>query len=105
MIISRRQFSLSSLALLAVSSRGAQARTAPVRVLIVDGVNNHDWATATHAIAEILAMTTLFSVEVSTTPQRGASPDAWNSWKPDFSGYDVVINNFNGGHLADGIEW
>jgi type 1 glutamine amidotransferase len=71
----------------------------------VDGVNNHDWATATHAITEILTATTLFSVEVSTTPPRGASPDAWNSWTPDFSRYDVVINNFNGGHLADGIEW
>src|ERR1700733_14012682 len=105
MIISRRQFSLSSLALLAVSSRGAHTRSTPVRALIVDGVNNHDWATATHGIAEILAATTLFSVEVSTSPPRGASQDAWNTWKPDFSGYDVVINNFNGGHLADGIEW
>jgi hypothetical protein len=105
MIISRRQFTLRSLALLAASSRGAHARPKPVRVLIVDGVNNHDWATATHDIAEILTATTLFSVEVSTTPPRGASQDAWNSWKPDFSRHDVVINNFNGGHLADGIEW
>jgi uncharacterized protein len=50
-------------------------------------------------------VTNLFLVEVSTTPPRGASQDAWNSWTPDFSRYDVVINNFNGGHLADGIEW
>ena len=105
MIISRRQFSIGSLALLAISSRDAHAAPSPARVLIVDGINNHDWATATHAITEILTATTLFSVEVSTTPPRGASPDAWNSWAPDFSRYDVVINNFNGGHLADGIEW
>jgi len=71
----------------------------------VDGVNNHDWMTATHAITEILTATSLFSVEVSTTPPRGASLDAWNSWRPDFSRYDVVVNNFNGGHLEDGIEW
>ncbi|MGB8538141.1 MAG: ThuA domain-containing protein [Acidobacteriaceae bacterium] len=76
-----------------------------MRVLIVDGVNNHDWMTATHAITEILTATSLFSVEVSTTPPRGASQEAWNSWRPDFSRYDVVINNFNGGHLEDGIEW
>jgi len=105
MIISRRHFTLCSLALLAVSSRDAHARSTPVRVLIVDGINNHDWVTATHDIAEILTATTLFSVEVSTTPPRGAPQDAWNSWKPDFSRYDVVINNFNGGHLEDGIEW
>ena len=46
-----------------------------------------------------------FSVEVSTTPPRGASPEAWNAWHPDFSRYDVIINNFNGGEKADGIEW
>ena len=105
MIVSRRQFMLRSLALLALSSRVAHARHSPPRVLIVDGVNNHDWVTATHAITEILTAATLFTVEVSTCPPRGAPQDAWNSWKPNFSGYDVVINNFNGGHLADGIEW
>jgi uncharacterized protein len=105
MAISRRQFTLRSLALLAVSLREAHAQAPRTRVLIVDGVNNHDWATATHAIAEILAATALFSVEVSTSPPRGAPPEAWNAWRPDFSRYDVVINNFNGGHLEDGIEW
>lgn len=105
MTISRRQFTLRSLALLATSVRGASAKSRPVRVLIVDGVNNHDWVTATHAITEILTAASLFSVEVSTTPPRGAPQEAWNSWHPDFSRYDVVINNFNGGHLEDGIEW
>jgi hypothetical protein len=105
MSISRRQFTLGSLALLAISLREVPAQAPRLRVLIVDGVNNHDWATATHAITEILTATALFSVEVSTSPPRGAPPEAWNAWHPDFSGYDVVINNFNGGHLDDGIEW
>jgi uncharacterized protein len=105
MIFSRRQFTLSSLALLATSSPSARGLSTPARVLIVDGINNHDWTTATHAMVEILASTTLFSVQVSTTPARGAPQDAWSAWRPDFSRYDVVINNFNGGHLADGIEW
>jgi len=105
MMINRRQFTLRSLALLAVSSRDAHSQRAPVRVLIVDGINNHDWQAATHAITQILTATGLFSVDISTTPPRGAPPEAWNSWRPDFSRYDVVINNFNGGHLADGIEW
>src|ERR1700732_1224509 len=105
MSISRRQFTLRSLALLAVSFRDAHSEPAQTRVLIVDGVNNHDWMTATHAITEILTATALFSVEVSTSPPRGAPQEAWNSWRPDFFRYDVVINNFNGGHEANGIEW
>jgi uncharacterized protein len=105
MTISRRQFTQRSLALLAISLREMHAQAPRLRVLIVDGINNHDWAAATHAITEILTATALFSVDVSTTPPRGAPPEAWNAWHPDFSGYDVVINNFNGGHLEDGIEW
>jgi uncharacterized protein len=105
MAVSRRQFTLRSLALLAISLRKTHAQVPRLRVLIVDGVNNHDWATATHAVTEILTATTLFSVEVSTSPPRGATPEAWNAWHPDFSAYDVVIDNFNGGHLEDGIEW
>src|SRR5271154_2918415 len=96
---------VSSLALLVASSRNAPSQSSKVRVLIIDGVNNHDWMGATHAVAEILAATTVFSVDVSTTPPRSVPPEAWDSWRPDFSRYDVVINNFNGGEKADGIEW
>src|SRR5271155_1011664 len=105
MTISRRQFTFGSLALLTLSLRKAMPQRKPMRVLIVDGVNNHDWSAATHAITEILTATGLFSVEVSTSPPREAPPEAWNSWRPDFSRYQVVINNFNGGHLENGIEW
>lgn len=62
--------------------------------VIVDGVNNHDWAAGTRAIQAILEGTGRFTVDVSTYPKS-----------PDFSRYDVVINNFNGGHLATGIQW
>jgi uncharacterized protein len=109
MTIPRREFILRSLALLAASSPAAHSQRSPtrvlIRVLIVDGINNHDWNTATHAMTAILTATGQFSVDVSTTPPRGAPPEAWNSWRPEFSHYDVVINNFNGGHQADGIEW
>jgi uncharacterized protein len=62
--------------------------------VIVDGVNNHDWAAGTRAIQAILEGTGRFTVDVSTYPKL-----------PDFSHYDVVINNFNGGHLETGIRW
>jgi len=66
----------------------------PLRVLIIDGVNNHDWQAGTRAIRSILEGSGRFRVDVSTYPA-----------KPDFKGYDVVVNNFNGGHTTDGTRW
>jgi hypothetical protein len=77
----------------------------PVRVLIVDGINNHDWQAGTAFLKRTLERTGRFAVDVSTTPPRGAAQDQWANWKPAFSSYQVVISNFNGGHLADGIRW
>ena len=62
--------------------------------LIVDGVNNHDWAAATRAIQTILEGSGRFTVEVRTWPNR-----------PEFRGHDVVIINFNGGHTVTGTRW
>ena len=107
MSLSRRQFALSSLATIAAARAGhAFAKTPPkLRVLVVDGINNHDWKTATHGITEILTRTGLFTVDVSTTPPREAPPAAWDTWRPNFARYDVVVNNFNGGDSVKGIQW
>ena len=75
-------------------------------VLIVDGVNNHDWEAGTRGIQAVLAASPgRFRVDVSTTPPREAPPEAWKSWRPDFKRYAVVIVNFNGGHKVDGLRW
>jgi type 1 glutamine amidotransferase len=110
MTISRRQFTRSCLAALAAApTRYCLALSVEplprIRVLIVDGINNHDWKTATHGITEILTRTGLFSVEVSTTPPREAPVAAWDTWRPTFARYNVVINNFNGGDSPTGIQW
>ena len=76
-----------------------------ISVLIVDGINNHDWRAATAAMKSILEATGKFTVAVSTTPPAGAAPEAWDQWRPAFSRYQVIVNNFNGGHLKDGIRW
>jgi type 1 glutamine amidotransferase len=105
-MISRRQFTLTSLAALTATRANALSSAAPrIRVLIVDGINNHDWKTATHGITEILNRTGLFTIDVSTTPPREAPPTAWDTWRPAFARYDVVINNFNGGDSPQGIQW
>ena len=71
-----------------------------IRVLIVDGVNNHDWVAATACIRSILHEAGGFRVDVSTL-----TPETLNQWKPDFFNYQVVVNNFNGGHLDNRIRW
>ncbi|HEY1493717.1 MAG TPA: family 16 glycoside hydrolase [Candidatus Solibacter sp.] len=86
------KFHRAAVALLAVCASSAANRK--LTALIVDGMNNHDWAAATRAIQTILEGSGRFTVAVSTFPA-----------KPDFSKYDVVINNFNGGHTADGTRW
>jgi type 1 glutamine amidotransferase len=65
-----------------------------LKAVIVDGVNNHDWVAGTVAIQKILESTGRFTVDVATYPAL-----------PDFSRYDVVINNFNGGHTVAGTRW
>jgi type 1 glutamine amidotransferase len=65
-----------------------------IPAVIIDGVNNHDWVAATNAIREILDGTGRFTVDVCTYPKR-----------PDLSRYDVVINNFSGGHTEKGQRW
>ncbi len=83
----------------------AAALRSKSRILIVDGINNHDWQAGTAAIRSILLGAGTFEVDVSTTPPASAPQADWDQWRPEFSRYDAVINNFNGGHKADGIRW
>jgi type 1 glutamine amidotransferase len=92
--------------LLALGPSGISA-AAPkkLRVLIVDGVNNHDWPVTTGAIADLLRSSGRFTVEVSTSPPRDAPSEAWAKWRPRFTDHDVVLSNFNGGDGAGAIQW
>ena len=74
----------------------------PVRVLIVDGFSNHDWRLTTRSIRAIIEPTGLFSVDVSSSPPTADSP-GWDEWRPDFSAYDVVIQNCN--DINGGPAW
>jgi len=97
MKVSRRQFVIDSAAIALTSTTPLYARRETLRILIVDGVNNHDWRSATARMRKILLQTGRFQVDVTTTPPREALPAEWPSWKPEFSRYHAGINNFNGG--------
>ena len=111
-----------------VPARAAAQPT--IKVLIVDGQNNHAWATTTPLLKKILEDSGRFTVDVSTSPPaapvrpalpKSATPAqqaaqtvsmkafaaaaadyqsrsgaAWAAWRPNFTGYAVVISNYNG---------
>jgi type 1 glutamine amidotransferase len=72
--------------------RGAEK----VRVLIVDGQNNHNWRAMTPALKAELERSGRFTVDVATSPGPKAAGELWNAFRPEFSKYDVVLSNYNG---------
>jgi hypothetical protein len=68
----------------------------PIRVLIVDGQNNHDWRRTTASLQATLLAAGRFAVAVSTAPDKGQPATAWDTWRPDFAAHDVVVGNYNG---------
>ena len=74
-------------------------------VLIVDGMNNHDWERATRILRSILLDSGRFTVDVATSPLASDPAERWQAWKPDFARYNVVVMNFNGGHTPKGVHW
>jgi len=67
-----------------------------LRVLIIDGQNNHDWRKMTPPMKADLEQSGRFTVDVATTPPPKSPPSAWDAFHPDFSKYDVVLSNYNG---------
>ena len=70
------------------------AETPPrLKVLIVDGQNNHGWQRTTPILKAALESAGLFSVEVATSPAKGQS---LAEFKPDFARYRAIVSNYNG---------
>jgi type 1 glutamine amidotransferase len=86
---------LLPLFLLLVCSLPLQAEE-KLRLLMVDGQNNHQWQLMTPLMKRELEATGRFAVDVVTTPPQGAPAAAWNAFRPDFGKYRVVLSNYNG---------
>jgi uncharacterized protein len=97
MTISRKLGSLLGLlAILGVTRPGWAGADEKVRLLIIDGQNNHDWRSMTPPMRAVLEGTGRFTVEVVTTPDKDAPAAAWNAFRPDFAKYGAVLSNYNG---------
>jgi type 1 glutamine amidotransferase len=66
---------------------------APIRVLIIDGQNNHDWKATTPVLRKILEEPGLFMLDVATAPGKGQDMSTFN---PTFGNYKVIVSNYNG---------
>ena len=84
----RRMKLLALLSFVTLSASAADK----IKVLIVDGQNNHDWRKITPVLKQILEEPGIFSVDVDTAPGGGGVA----TWSPKFSEYAVVVSNYNG---------
>ena len=83
---------------LALLVAGACFARPALKVLIIDGQNNHAWRETTPVLKKILEETGKFQVDVATSPPAGAD---MHSFKPDFSAYQVILLNYNGDPWSD----
>jgi type 1 glutamine amidotransferase len=96
MTLVRRTFLTTLLALGCLVSALSATAADPLKLLIIDGQNNHDWKTMTPPMKASLEATGRFKVDVATSPDAKAAKSDWDTFRPDFSKYDVVLSNYNG---------
>ena len=83
----------SVLTLLCAADSAAAAEPSPLKVMLIDGQNNHAWQITTPLIQATLESGGLCDVNVVTAPLQGEDQSDFN---PMFEGYDVVVSNYNG---------
>ncbi len=88
------KFSIAAVCLLGLATSLSAAE--PLKLLIVDGQNNHDWKATTPVLKKGLEKSGRFQVDVATTPPGGQPKDAWEKFRPKFADYQVVLSNYNG---------
>jgi type 1 glutamine amidotransferase len=76
----------------------------PIRILIIDGMSNHDWKQTTKVVKAIYARSGFFSVDVSTAPATTGAT-AWSAWTPRFKDYEAVVMNYNSGDMGGSLRW
>ena len=62
-----------------------------IKLLLIDGQNNHDWKRCSPVMIDTLNATGRFSIDRATIAKEDIA-----DFKPDFSKYEVVLSNYNG---------
>ena len=94
----------SCLIYLLLMSGGNTFAADKIRVLLIDGQNNHNWVATSQSLRGTLERAGLFEVITATSPPAEARESAWKSWGLDFHGFDVVVSNYNGRLWPESIQ-
>ena len=92
------------LALFLLLGFASSAWAGKLKVLLIDGQNNHNWKATTPVLVDALESSNRFTVEVSTSPARNDSKEQWAEWNPDFSAFDVILSNYNGQSWSENLQ-
>lgn len=111
-------------------TQGRAQENTKIRVVIIDGQNNHDWRSTTPVMKKALEETGRFTVDVATSPTPPSAPakpkdlsdeiakakyeealakykrdqqayqEGMPKFRPAFEKYDVVLSNYNGANWS-----
>ena len=87
---------LACFAFVGLAQKKDEPSSKVIKVLILDGQNNHKWVETTPVLKQIFGTSDRFTVDVSTSPGKKGTEEEWKKWRPEFSKYDVVVSNYNG---------
>ena len=93
-----RTLAILTLTLLAFGPARADD-AAKLRVILIDGQNNHNWRATTPVLKRILEESGRFTVDISSNLKPGDKPgniEKTVPFPPDLSKYDVLLSNYNG---------
>jgi type 1 glutamine amidotransferase len=88
---------LLSLFLVGAAMLNSATAAEKIRVVIIDGQNNHNWRVTTPYLKKALEESGRFTVDVSTNLKQGDKPAEATTVKfpPDLDKFDVVLSNYN----------
>jgi hypothetical protein len=76
--------------------QAAMAADPPLKVLIIGGQNNHNWAKSTPYMEKVLNRSARFQATVCNSPGKDAAPADWDAWQPQFGDFGCVVLDYNG---------
>jgi hypothetical protein len=74
-----------------------------IKVMIIGGQNNHDWAQSTPFLAKLLDKGN-FEATVYNTPPKGANKEQWDAWQPKFRQFGCVVLDYNGEMWPEAVK-
>lgn len=66
-----------------------------IKVILIDGQNNHNWQQTTPVLKKLLEDSGRFTVDVATSPPKGKKEDM-AKFRPELAKYQVLVSNYNG---------